>query len=217
MRRFRAFLMMVIAALAAVSMNVVGALADKESEYIDIGDLKDGEVVDVGHGAAGGKLKSTSVPSVKETVKPTATPTAEPKTVPTTDPTLNPTVAPTFLPEYTTKMIKVVLTPSVPDIYYQNTKVVFDTKPFIDENNRTQVPIRAVAEMLGFNVKYNETGQEIIMNDSYRNVSLTIGSNIITVDDEKFEMDTTAKIINDRTYIPLRAIVDALGCGVIWE
>ena len=215
MRKSKNIFTIGLAVLAAVSMTAVGALADKESNYIDSDDLKEGEVVDVGSGAAAGKvkIKSTSVP----TATPTATPIGSPKTTPMAVPTLNPTAAPSALPEYTTKMIRVVLTSSVPDIYYENTKVVFDAKPFIDENNRTQVPIRAVAEILGFNVEYDEAAQKVIMKDSGRNVGLTIGSHIITVDDEEFEMDTTAKIINDRTYIPLRYIIEAFGCGIIWE
>lgn len=190
----------------ALSDNSDGLVSDGV-EIIDVRDLGEGEEVNAGNGtmAGGGKIKSTVEPTIEPTIKPAA------------DSEENiPTAEPTSAPE-TTEMIRVVLTNTVPEIYFHNEKIVFDSDPFIDENNRTQVPVRAVAETLGFDVEYNQKDRSITIKNQYRTVGLKIGSSILTVDDEEYKMDTEAIIVNDRTYIPLRHVMEAFDCGVIWK
>ncbi|MBQ2931762.1 MAG: hypothetical protein IJE62_02825 [Clostridia bacterium] len=93
-----------------------------------------------------------------------------------------------------------------------------DAQPFIDEQDRTQVPIRALAEMLNCQVIWNEQTQGITIIDVDGTVITTkIGDNKIVADGEMIEMDTTAKIINNRTYLPLRFVSEAFGFNVFWE
>ena len=93
-----------------------------------------------------------------------------------------------------------------------------DAQPFIDEQDRTQVPIRALAEMLNCQVIWNEQTQGITIIDVDGTVITTkIGDNKIVTDGEMIEMDTTAKIINNRTYLPLRFVSEAFGFNVFWE
>lgn len=86
-----------------------------------------------------------------------------------------------------------------------------DAQPFIDENDRTQVPVRVVAEMLGCDVIWNDNDRTIEIADESNKVKLEIGSDIINVGGAKITMDTTAIIKSDRTYIPIRFITEALG------
>ena len=92
-----------------------------------------------------------------------------------------------------------------------------DAEPFVDENNRTQIPVRALAELLDFNVSWNgdTLTAELTKDDTV--VTIKIGENQITKNGETIEMDTAAKVVNDRTYIPLRFVGEALGCDVEWE
>ena len=50
-----------------------------------------------------------------------------------------------------------------------------------------------------------------------KNVSLIIGQNSITIDDEVRELDVAPMVDNDRTYLPVRVISEALGSSVEWE
>ena len=99
-----------------------------------------------------------------------------------------------------------------------NTPVTFpDAKPFVDENNRTQIPVRALAELLDFNVRWNGDTLTAELTKGDTVVTIKIGENQITKNGETIEMDTAAKVVNDRTYIPLRFVGEALGCNVEWE
>lgn len=42
-----------------------------------------------------------------------------------------------------------------------------DAEPFIDDNGRTQVPVRALAESLGCDVQWNQEAQEVILVKNY--------------------------------------------------
>lgn len=86
--------------------------------------------------------------------------------------------------------------------------------PFIDENGRTQVPVRAVSEAMGKNVSWNEAERTVRIEDSENEVSFVIDSAVMTKNGAAAEMDTAARIVNGRTYIPLRFLGEALGCEV---
>lgn len=92
-----------------------------------------------------------------------------------------------------------------------------DAQPFIDENGRTQIPIRAVAEMLGCKVDWNDRTRTATLTKDDTVVVITIDNAAMQVDTETVTMDTTAQIINDRTYIPLRFAGEALGITVNWK
>ncbi len=93
-----------------------------------------------------------------------------------------------------------------------------DVKPFIDEDSRTQVPVRALAEMLNCRVAWDGETQEVTITDTDgKAVTVKIGDNKINAGEKIIEMDTTAKIINDRTYLPIKFVAETLGWNVFWK
>jgi len=45
---------------------------------------------------------------------------------------------------------------------------------------------------------------------------VTLGSDVLTVNNKLSQMDTTAIIKDDRTFIPVRFVAEALGLEVEW-
>ncbi|MFW6007639.1 MAG: copper amine oxidase N-terminal domain-containing protein [archaeon] len=92
-------------------------------------------------------------------------------------------------------------------------------KSFVDENDRTQIPLRAVTETLGFDVVWKpETPELVKIKGENETISLTIGGDIVTKSNgEQVKMDTKAILINDRTYVPLRFVVEALGYTIDYK
>ena len=89
--------------------------------------------------------------------------------------------------------------------------------PFIDENNRTQVPFRAALQKFGAEVDWdNETRTAIATKDGIV-VKVPIGESYILKNDEKIDVDTASRIVNDRTYLPIRAVIEAFGSDVEWD
>lgn len=102
-----------------------------------------------------------------------------------------------------------------------------DSDPVI-VNDRTLVPIRAVAEKLGCQVFWDGISRSVSVISEKEKIKIIIGEYYIEKNEkaaenfyiepsEKIETDICAMIINDRTYLPLRAISEALGCSVEWD
>lgn len=95
-----------------------------------------------------------------------------------------------------------------------NDHIVFsDVAPYI-KNSRTYVPIRFIAEELGFDVKWDSKTKKVTMTDGKSTVELTIGSKTMLVNGEKVKLDAPAEIKDQRTFVPLRAIAEAFGKSV---
>ncbi len=101
------------------------------------------------------------------------------------------------------------------------------TKNFIDSSNpavtpimrndRNMVPLRFISEAMDGDVSWNDELQEVTVNCDFREVKVKIGDDFITVDGEQKPIDSPAFLENGRTYVPLRAISEALGKHVDYD
>ncbi|MGN0183447.1 MAG: stalk domain-containing protein [Candidatus Ornithomonoglobus sp.] len=94
--------------------------------------------------------------------------------------------------------------------------VSFDQNPII-EDGRTLVPLRAIFEALGAVIDWDGDTQTVTSTKNGTVVKLKIGDNIMQKNDERIELDVPAKIVNERTLVPARAVAEAFGCKVDWN
>lgn len=92
----------------------------------------------------------------------------------------------------------------------------FDQNPII-EDGRTLVPMRAIFEALGATVNWEQSTQTITSKKDNITIILQIGSNIMKKNTEDIILDVPAKIYNDYTMVPARAVAEAFGCNVGWD
>lgn len=95
-----------------------------------------------------------------------------------------------------------------------------DQQPYIDENNRTLVPVRFVSEALGAKVDWIGARREVdIQHESKeKHVVLWVGKRNYTVNGKTAMMDTQAVLTDKaRVMVPLRFVSEALGADVRWE
>lgn len=113
-------------------------------------------------------------------------------------------------------------TPSVPTITVtlNGEKLKFDVDPYI-ENDRTLVPMRKIFEAVGANVAWDDEMKTVVASRMISNnpifVAIQIGGESAFVNNVKTNLDTPAKIVDDRTFVPLRFVVEALGEKVEWD
>ena len=85
-------------------------------------------------------------------------------------------------------------------------------------SGRTLVPIRAVAENLGYTVNWDaETRTVAMTKDGGNEIKITIDADELYKNSEKIAVDVPAQIIDSRTYLPLRAVAEAMDCRVEWD
>lgn len=89
--------------------------------------------------------------------------------------------------------------------------------PFLDENKRTQVPLRAAMEAYGCEVSWDAERSVAVIEKNGTKVQVPVGQNYIKKDDFEIFTDTKALLKDNRVYLPIRAVVEAFGGDVQWN
>jgi sugar lactone lactonase YvrE len=90
-------------------------------------------------------------------------------------------------------VIKVVL---------DNKLVIFDVDP-VRLGGKVMVPIRQIAEALGYRIKFSANGQTILLSKGTTTIELSI--------------DEALFVHNNRTFVPVRLLAEAIGLDVQWS
>lgn len=112
-----------------------------------------------------------------------------------------------------------------------NNEILGFSQPPITENDRTLVPMRFLFEEMGAEVSWDEetgtakatmpsnTTQQMTTFGAQQENSVTfsIDNTIATVNGQTTRMDVPARLINDKTMVPLRFLSENLGCTVSWD
>lgn len=118
-----------------------------------------------------------------------------------------------------------------PSVTVNDRELVFaDQKPVISESEgRTLVPARGVFEFMGAKVNWEADKQRVVIKQGNYHIHITIGSDVMAVytyspqnllaapAKEEIKLDAPARIMNERTMIPLRAISESLKAKVDWD
>lgn len=110
-------------------------------------------------------------------------------------------------------------TPQV-SVILDNEYIVYDEYygiPYIDENNRTMVPLRLTLESFGAEVEWVGELNLVVITHGDIVVNVPIGEKFIYRNEEKIENDTYAINKNSRIYLPIRIVMEAFGCEVLWD
>ena len=101
----------------------------------------------------------------------------------------------------------------------KETSIDADNKEVVPftENDRTLVPVRFIAESFGAKVDWDDKTQTVTATINKKVVKMVLGETKMTVDGVEVTLDTPANTYNDRTFIPLRAMVEAIGKNVFWD
>ena len=103
------------------------------------------------------------------------------------------------------------------DIRVNGEYILTDSEPVI-QSGVTYAPLRAIAESLGAeNVSWNEQKKTATVNMGDNNVTVSINSHIAYNNNSPITMNGKAFILNDRTFIPVRAMSSIFGAEVSWD
>ena len=84
-------------------------------------------------------------------------------------------------------------------------------------DDRTLVPVRFITESFGADVTWDGATEEVGVKIGGNEVKLTLGSDVMTVNGTEQKLDVPAQTIEDRTMIPLRALVESINKKVFWD
>ncbi len=102
-------------------------------------------------------------------------------------------------------------------VYVDGVEVAFDQPPII-ENDRTLVPMRKIFEAMGIAVQWAEPTQTITSTKGNDTVNMVIGKKeVIKNGQVVYQMDVPAKIVQERTLVPVRGVAVAFDAAVRWD
>ena len=93
-----------------------------------------------------------------------------------------------------------------------NKTVALDVPAYIS-NGYTMMPVRAVTEALSGSaiIRWDDATRTVVITFGSRIISMTVGSNIMTVNGVDVYMSAAPEIVDSRTFLPLRDLGYALG------
>ena len=118
------------------------------------------------------------------------------------------------------------------DTYVQlNDHILGFSQPPVTENDRTLVPMRFLFEQMGATVTWDDatqtatatvptTTEEEIQTFGLaeeKSVAFSVDNTTATVNGSAATMDVPARLINDKTMVPLRFLSENLGFNVQWD
>lgn len=102
-------------------------------------------------------------------------------------------------------------------LYLDREETQMDVAPEI-RSSRTMLPIRPIAEAVGASIDYDPADNSIIITTVYDDVIIcSVGASTMLINNEEVAIDSPAYISNDRTYLPLRAVAEAMEFLVFWD
>ena len=101
------------------------------------------------------------------------------------------------------------------NVIVNGTQLTFDQPPIM-QNNRTLVPFRAIFEAIGATVDWDQDAQTVTAEKGDVTITLEIGSSILNRNGTPIALDVPAQVVNNRTLVPTRAVVESFGAEVGW-
>ncbi len=112
-----------------------------------------------------------------------------------------------------------------------NNRILGFSTPPVMEEDRMLVPMRFLFEQMGAEVNWDENTQTATATvpvsadaqlrtfgaETAKSVTFAIDNTIATVNGSTAEMDVPARLVNDKTMVPLRFLSENLGCTVDWD
>ncbi|MDD6308809.1 MAG: copper amine oxidase N-terminal domain-containing protein [Clostridia bacterium] len=94
-------------------------------------------------------------------------------------------------------------------------RLLFDTAPVI-ESDRTLVPLRVIFESLGANVRWEDATQTAVAVKGDTEIRISIDNPKMLKNGEIVILDVPARLIANRTLVPVRAVSESLNAQVDW-
>lgn len=89
-----------------------------------------------------------------------------------------------------------------------------DQQPIVMDPGRTMVPVRTIAEMLGFKVDWDTDQNCAVITQGNNTMRIYPGSTNYLFNGKYYTMDVQPVVLNGRTMVPLRFVAEAFGYTV---
>jgi len=79
------------------------------------------------------------------------------------------------------------------------------------------VPVRFIAEEFGADVTWNDRERKVTIKEKETTIELWIDRKRALINKKEYTLDVSPKIVNKRTFVPVRFIAEGFGADVTWN
>ena len=105
---------------------------------------------------------------------------------------------------------------SAPYVCVNSTLLGFETPP-VTESDRMLVPMRFLFEQFGAEVSWDEAAETATAVKDDTTIGFTIDNTTAIVNGAATTMDVPARLVGDKTMVPLRFLSEEMGYTVEWD
>lgn len=99
-----------------------------------------------------------------------------------------------------------------------NLELTLEAAPYIDANSGlTMIPFRFLGDLMGAQVGWEGVRQKVTFQLGEKSVELYIGQKAAYVDGLLINLKVAPSIVNSRTMVPLRFVIENLGAQIDWD
>ena len=91
----------------------------------------------------------------------------------------------------------------------------FNTSVYIDEENRSLIPVRDAANKLGFSVSWDENTNTAVLSNGSEKIILRQNDDVIICENKRIK--TKFKTLDNRLYVSTRSLADSIGLKTGWN
>ncbi|MEA1973960.1 MAG: stalk domain-containing protein [Bacillota bacterium] len=102
------------------------------------------------------------------------------------------------------------------NVFVDGKQLEFDVAPVIVEG-RTLLPLRGIFETLNIEVSWDGETKTVTGISNDKEIVLKVDSKVALINGKEVTMDVPAKIIDNRTMVPVRFIAESTGLNVSWD
>lgn len=113
-------------------------------------------------------------------------------------------------------MVLVFLPSDIIKIKIDDRPIVFDLPPILNENE-ILIPVCDSIGMLGNSVEYSDDGKEIKWMLNSNIIEYELDSNAVKINGKVEKLTIATQIIDGRTYIPIKTVLESLGMEYKWD
>jgi hypothetical protein len=81
----------------------------------------------------------------------------------------------------------------------------------ITENGKILVPLRQIAETLGFEVGWNQADLGITIRGNYKDINMNIANHVVLVNEVPYTIDIAPRLVSNTTFVLLEFLCESLG------
>ncbi|MDR7871547.1 MAG: serine hydrolase [Tissierellaceae bacterium] len=103
------------------------------------------------------------------------------------------------------------------EVTLNDTELELENQVFINEEGKVMVPVREIAEVLGYEVSWDGLNKSVVLSKESNSIKFNIENTNVVSNGKDLNITTKSVIKNDKTFVPLELLSKGLNLVIGWD